>query len=486
MNKLLTMASVAIAAMAIYSCDEDTAAIGQSLTNETDKLSLTSANYEVSTRTIVADSVYTLSNTCYFGCVEDPETGTEVKSEFTSQIHIDEEMYIFPDAQILSRYNDGPAADSCDLVIYVQSPFSVKDSLTAIKMCVSELSTPMEAGQRYYSNYNPLKRGMVREDGIRKEKMFTYGNLTDSDSLRATTGYFHNIRIPLNDYYIDKDGVIYNNYGTYVLQQYFQHPEYFQNSYAFSHHVCPGFFFQIIDGLGFHTKVYCIGLRAYYTVLTDESKVTWTVLPLAGTKEVMQTTLVINDDETIQMLAEETTHTYIKSPAGLFTEVTLPVDQIKQGHENDSLLASKINFQRLNNMSSDNRALSIPSTILMIPKDSLYTFFEKNMVPDLKLSYYATYSSSSNTYTFSNISNLITALWKTKKQATASNANWTNEHPNWNKVVLIPISYTSNSSSGEMTSVEHQMGLTSTRLVGGPDNTNDPIKINVVYGKFKD
>ena len=203
MNKLLTMASVAIAAMAIYSCDEDTAAIGQSLTNETDKLSLTSANYEVSTRTIVADSVYTLSNTCYFGCVEDPETGTEVKSEFTSQIHIDEEMYIFPDAQILSRYNDGPAADSCDLVIYVQSPFSVKDSLTAIKMCVSELSTPMEAGQRYYSNYNPLKRGMVREDGIRKEKMFTYGNLTDSDSLRATTGYFHNIRIPLNDYYDD-------------------------------------------------------------------------------------------------------------------------------------------------------------------------------------------------------------------------------------------------------------------------------------------
>lgn len=485
MNKLLTMASVVFAAMAIYSCDEDTAAIGQSLTNDTDKLSLTSTNFDVSTRTIVADSVYTLSNTCYFGCVEDPETGTEVKSEFTSQLHIDEEMYIHPDAEILSRYNDLPAADSCDLVIYVQSPFSVKDSLTAIKMRVTELNTPMEAGQRYYSNYSPLKRGMIREGGLRKEKMFSYGNLTDLDSLRAATGYFHNIRIALNDIYIDKNGITYNNYGTYVLQQYFQHPEYFQNSYAFSHHVCPGFFFQIIDGLGFHTKVYGIGLRAYYTVQSD-SKTIRTVLPLAGTREVMQTTLVTNDDETIQALAEESTHTYIKSPAGLFTEVTLPVDQIKQGHENDSLLASKINFLRLNNMSSDNRALSIPSTILMIPKDSLYSFFEKNMVPDLKLSYHASYSSSTNTYTFSNISNLITALWKAKKQGIATNANWTNEHPNWNKVVLIPISYTSSTSSGEMTSVEHQMGLSSTRLVGGPNNANDPIKINVVYGKFKD
>ena len=30
------------------------------------------------------------------------------------------------------------------------------------------------------------------------------------------------------------------------------------------------------------------------------------------------------------------------------------------------------------------------------------------------------------------------------------------------------------------------MGLTSTRLVGGPANPNQPIQVNVVYGKFKD
>ena len=471
MNKLLTMASVAIAAMAIYSCDEDTAAIGQSLTNETDKLSLTSANYEVSTRTIVADSVYTLSNTCYFGCVEDPETGTEVKSEFTSQIHIDEEMYIFPDAQILSRYNDGPAADSCDLVIYVQSPFSVKDSLTAIKMCVSELSTPMEAGQRYYSNYNPLKRGMVREDGIRKEKMFTYGNLTDSDSLRATTGYFHNIRIPLNDYYIDKDGVIYNNYGTYVLQQYFQHPEYFQNSYAFSHHVCPGFFFQIIDGLGFHTKVYGIGLRAYYTVLTDESKVTWTVLPLAGTKEVMQTTLVINDDETIQMLAEETTHTYIKSPAGLFTEVTLPIEEIMRGHENDTLVQAKISFPRYTE--DDDTNIDAPDYVLMLPKANLYSFFEKKTIPDNKTSYVARIDNK--VYTFNNISALATSLWKNRKLGDKE----------WNKVVLVPVDYTYNASTYEVTNISNQMSLSSVRLIGGSANAHAPVTISIIYNKAK-
>lgn len=485
MNKLITMASVALAAMAIYSCDEDTATIGQSLTNDTDQLSLTSANYEVSTRTVVADSVFTLSNTCYFGCVRDPETGTEVKSEFSSQFHLTEYMYVYPDANITSRFNDLPAADSCDLVVYVQTPFSQKDSLTAMKMRVNELDSPMEEGQHYYSNYDPFRLGMIREDGLVKDKMFTYGNLTDKDSLRATSTYFHNIRIPLNDAYTAKDGSTYNNYGTYVLQQYFQHPEYFRNSYAFAHHVCPGFFFQITDGLGFHTQVYGIGLRTYYTAKNDTATFAASMV-LAGTKEVVQTTLVTNDNETLRQLAREEGYTYIKSPAGLFTEVALPVDQIKQGHESDSLLSSKIVFQRLNNQSSDDRVLSIPSTLLMVPVDSLYSFFENNRVPDYTLSFYAVYSSSTNTYTFSNISNLITALWNTKKRETASNPSWTSEHPNWNKVVLVPISYTTSTSSSEFTSVEHNMGLTSTRLVGGPANPNQPIQVNVVYGKFKD
>lgn len=478
MNKLITMAGVAFVAMAIYSCDEDTAGIGQSLTSEADKLTLTSANYEVSSRTIVADSVFTLSNTCYFGCVKDPETGTEVKSEFSSQLHLTEYLHIYPDNQIKSRYNNLPGADSCELVIYVQSPFSAKDSLTAIKMRVNELSTPMEEGQRYYSNYDPFKLGMIRKDGLKKDKMFTYGNLTDPDSLRGTSSYFHNIRIPLNDTYTDKSGATYNNYGTYIMQQYFQHPEYFGNSYAFSHHVCPGFFFQLLDGLGFYTKVYGIGLRTYYTVDTDTATITAS-LTLAGTKEVMQTTLVTNDNKTIQQLANENGHTYIKSPAGLFTEVTLPVEEIKQGHETDSLLSSRIVFQRLNNQSSDNRVLGIPPTLLMIPKDSLHSFFESNKVPDYKLSYMASYSSSTNTYTFSNISSLITALWNAKQLKTA-------QSPDWNKVVLVPVSYASSTSSSEITNVEHYMGLTSTRLVGGSTNSNQPIQVNVVYGKFKD
>ena len=54
---------------------------------------------------------------------------------------------------------------------------------------------------------------------------------------------------------------------------------------------------------------------------------------------------------------------------------------------------------------------------------------------------------------------------------------------NWNKVVLIPVVETKN-SSGSTTKIIHDMTLRSTRLVGGEDNKDNPIKISVIYSKF--
>ena len=61
------MAGVVLTAIAISSCSEDTSNIGQSLIKDTDKLDVTTEEYVVSTQTVVADSVFTLSNNCYLG-----------------------------------------------------------------------------------------------------------------------------------------------------------------------------------------------------------------------------------------------------------------------------------------------------------------------------------------------------------------------------------------------------------------------------------
>lgn len=481
MNKFLQMAGVALAAMAFSACDDDTLTVGNSLTTESDQLNVTATTYPVTTRTIVADSVLSLSNNCYFGRVRDPETGSDVTSEFTSQLHILENMYISPEERIVGRYDERAAADSCDLVLYLEAPFSSTDSLTAMKMNVWELLSPMQEGHKYYSNFNPMSSGMVKTDGLKKSKMFTFEDMTASSTERSSSSYLHNIRITLNEPYTDNQGTQYNNYGTYILRQYYDHPEYFKNSFTFTQHVCPGFFFEITDGLGFHAMVSNLGLRTYYTIQGDTA-VTKGVLTLAGTREVLQTTHVVNDMQAIRALAQETACTYLKSPAGLFTEVTLPVDDVKQSHQNDSLIAAKLVFQRLNNQSTDSRMFGTPTAILMVQKDSLYSYFENSKVPDAKTSYYTNYATLTNTYTFANISNLITELWNQKQRGLATDPDWLAHHPDWNRVVLVPITYNTSSTSSAPTSVEHNMGLTSTRLVGGQDH---PLQLQVVYANFK-
>ena len=109
----------------------------------------------------------------------------------------------------------------------------------------------------------------------------------------------------------------------------------------------------------------------------------------------------------------------------------------------------------------------------MVPRDSMFTFFEQRNLPDNVTSYIANFSSSYNTYTFNNISSLVNRLYENRGKS-----------ENWNKVVLIPVSVTTNSSTGSYTNVSNDMSLKSCRLIGGSANTHAPVRISIIYNKF--
>jgi hypothetical protein len=504
MNKLKYMAGVAIAAMAISSCTENTEMIGNSMTSESDKLDVSSSVFHATTRTILADSVLTKSSYTYLGRVIDPETQTEVKSDFTTQFYVLKNLYISGN---YVKTEDGEiVADSCELVIYLSSPFSTEDKLNALQLNVRELDKPAPETMRYYSNYDHTPLLRTDANAINVSHVFSYENMTDNDASRAGTYYLNNIRIPLNQPYTSMEGDTYKNYGTYILQalvDYKNEHNRNPNSYVFAHDICPGFAFEITDGLGFHSAISNIGLRVYYYVnLPDTSyKASFS---LAGTEEVMQTIKITNDKAALKSMAEPTNvdYTYLKTPAGLFTEMTFPIDDIWKGHENDSLLATKMTLQRLHNTQADSRTFGTPKTLLMVQKDSLYSYFENKKLPDSRSSFISSYNSNYNVYTFSNISNLISRIWRIKQEGIAAiqksnpgmswdqaKTTWENEtdgkgglkHKDWNKVVLVPISYGTSSTSTIPIWVAHDLSLSSTRLVGG----TTPIEMNVVYAKFK-
>jgi len=488
-NRILLTATI-LSALFFIACSDDTFDFGNTLTQQADKLDISATDYQVTTRSVLADSVLLRSSRCYLGRVKDPETGAYVTSEMMTQFNVLDTYTLIAEDKITSRFEDNLAgADSCQIELYMSAPTSITNTLAALKIKLSELSDPLEENVRYYSNYDPVKNGKIRTGGLVVDKMFSYNDLTVSDSLRATSNYYNCIVFKLNKPYTAKDGKVYNNYGTYLMQQYYRHPEYFRNSYAFTHNVCPGFYVSVHDGEGVYTEVPDMALRFFYQGKNSSDSVITYSSTVAGTEEVLQTSKIDNERDVLEYLASINNCTYMKAPAGLYTEVTLPVDDIYQNHENDSIMTAKIGFQRINNGELEN-SLTIPPYILMLPVDSLSSFFEKKKLADNVTSYYATYAVSSgyaNQYTFSNISNLITSMYQAKK---AGGAGWTTEHPNWNKVLLVPVQLkrsttTSSTSTTTVTGIEHYIGIASTKLVGGNQNPHDPIKLNIVYGKFK-
>lgn len=464
----------------IASCDDTTDSIGNSLTDNMDMLKVTTDTFNVATRSIVADSVLSRSTTGYLGKIRDIETGNYITGDFMAQFST-LENYKLPEKDSIVSLQDGEViADSCSIRLFYTDYYG--DSLATMNITAYEMNEPMKEGVKYYSNFDPIAEGLIRNDGMKVNKTYTLTDLSISDEDRADeSSYTPNIKINLNKPYTDKSGVTYNNYGTYIMRMYYEDSDRFKNSYNFIHEVCPGFYFKTNDGIGSMAYITVSQLNIYFRYLNDSTYVGTT--SFSATEEVLQTTNISNDKQNIADLANDNTCTYLKTPAGIFTEITLPVDEITENHSNDTINTAKISLTRINNNTHDEYSLSAPSTLLMIPKDSLYTFFENGDNVDYKKSFIATYSSSTNQYTFNNISGMITYMADIKKKGLAENSNWLNEHPDWNRVVVIPVSVTTNSSS-QIVKIVHDMSLTSTKLVGGSENPYEPIKINVIYSKF--
>lgn len=462
-----------MALFAFTACDNTTEDIGKTVTNGSD-IAISTDTFSVATRSVLADSVLSRNITAYLGKVKDPETGAYVTGDCMIQFNCLENLE-FPAKDSIRSLKDGLiVADSAEIRLFPTSYYG--DSLTPMKMRVYEMDKPMEEGRNYYSNYDPYKEGLIRANGYVIDKPYTIIDLSESDSIRNSSSYSNNIRILLDKPYTDRQGNSYNNYGTYIMRKYFENKANFKNDYTFIHNVVPGFFFKNTAGLGSMAYITRSQLNVYFKYVYNDS-VMRGVVSFAGTEEVLQTSTITNSSIIKDLAGSDQPCTYVKSPAGIFTEITLPVDRIFAGHEKDYISSAKLSFTRVNNTVNGKYTLPKPTTLLIIPKAKLYSFFENNKIVDYKTSFLATYTSSTNAYTFNNISGLVNYMYANR---TATD---------WNKAVIVPVtlSYRTDATTGGQTiaSVVHDMSLSSTKLVKGTDATDSPVKISIIYSKFK-
>lgn len=474
--RLLTV--LVIAALTFAACDDTTEGIGGSITNKIDNINISNSAFNVTTKSIVAGAVLSRNNTGLIGKMKDPETGNYVKGDYMTQLSVLPTFSV--DTLDIKKANNGSIeADSCYLLVSYNASYG--DTIAPMKVTAYEMTEPMREDQEYYSNYDAFKNGWVNENNPHWSSNYNLSNTSD----------VKNFKIYLNKEY-KKDGKTYKNYGSYILQTYAEHPKYFKTNFKFLHNVCPGFYIKNVGGTGNMAKIWNTELIFYWkkTIkakdgVTDSTGIGYNRFD--GTEEVLQLNKIENDTENLKKLASQEDWTYLKSPAGIFTEVTLPIDDIMKGHEKDTLNTATISFPRLNNADEDNPYnFATPSTILMVQKDSLQSFFEKSKLADNRTSYTASYSSTGtykNAYTFQNIANLVSAMYKNKGKG-----------ENWNKVVLVPVNVitTTQGYTTVISKINHDMSLASTRLKRGVITTDSngketsSIQIKVIYSKFKE
>lgn len=463
------------------SCAEDTDTIGTSLTDVEKIYSETAVTYPVTSKSVKSVNVFSRGRNGYLGQAKDLETDCYLTCNYMTQMRTIGQ-HQFPD---VNSVNINPAkydpsidrwkqveADSCWLELYILS--SVGDSLTPMKVSVREMSEPYEEGVTYYADFDPEANGMIRtgKGTVNSYMTYTTSNHVFSDAERAKTNFVNYISIGLNDSIYDKNDptVKYNNYGTYLMRKFYDPAtkDNFLNQYKFTHNICPGFYIKHAGGIGNIATIYAARLVVAYANVVNEQPM---YSGFGGTEEVIQKSSLTQSDTELQNLIDKDTWTYIKSPAGIWTELELPVEDIMNGHENDTLNTARIFVPRLNNEFVSEYAFNVPQTLLMIPTDSISDFFEKQQVADFRNTYLASYGSKTNGYTFNNISILISNLYNKKMAGEAS--------ANWNKVTLIPVEATystvSTTASQVLTKVTHDMSMSSTRLA------KDDMKVSVIY-----
>lgn len=480
-------------ALNFASCDEDTAFIGSEIMPGKDNVSTSQADFNVYSRSVKIDSVLANTNDCYLGSIIDPETRAKTTCGFLAQFHV-MENYMLPDSSRMLRDEAGRIiADSCDIRIAFDKYYG--DSLMTMKLYVQELDTNkvMKENIPYYTNLNPMD--YVKTDGgLQTSLAYSIKDLTRPDTETNGSKFYRSVvvRLPAE-------------FGSYILNRYYENPGYFKNSYQFIHHVCAGFYFNTVGSLGSMINAEVSTMNVYFRYHSKTVAGNDTILDgmqrMAATEEVIQNTKVENKMPE-GMLDENNEYTYVKSPAGIFTEVELPVSEVVAGeHYTDTINGARISFRKHNYETDNDFRLTPPSDLLMVRKSKAFEIFEKKQLPDSQNSYLTSYNPITNSYIYANVGQLLTIL-KLERDSGAGvmpndneeirnikYAEWEKANPDWNKVLMIPVQAEYSMKTDmfgypqkTLMQLGNAMGLNSVKLEGGKSNS---LKMTVIYSRFK-
>lgn len=371
---------IGLGASILGGCNDDLGVVGPSIQPPGDEVNVANDTFKIQASTVLMDAVYAKTDTALLGEIYDPLYGN-LKSDYLCQFYCPEN-YRFANTPI-----DGKI-DSMEFVIQYQS--SIGDTLVPMRAEIYQLTEPLK--KNYYTNVNPEEfTNMKISLGA---KTYTAYDQSVSDSIRATQWWRPQVRIRMP-----------KELGQKFYDETINHPETFSTQESFNQFF-PGLYVTTTYGTGNVLNVKSSAMRIYYKCVGPTGKDSLVAETFIVTKEVIQLSRFKNTDMS-QLLQPNDEYTYIKSPAGVCTRLVFPmkeiIPQVKGRYLNNFPLVLNAYPQE-----DWKYAFQPAPNLLLIPEDSVKTFFENGQVNNNYSTFVSnTYSGFSQQYVFGNISKLI-------------------------------------------------------------------------------
>ena len=479
---LLTILSGLFAGLLINSCNDKLSLVGTTIQPPEDLITVYTDTFHMKASTVRLDSIYAKTSECLLGEMYDPVYGI-IKADIICQFYCEENFQF-------SSVPNNNKIDSIELVINYRINSSTGglvaygDTLTPMQVSVFPINKPLK--RNFYSNDDPEQ--YCDMENPMGSAAYTLYDLSTPDSIRYDSYYPYtpSIRVKLP-----------TELGQKIYDETRNNPSTFKDQNSFNQFF-PGVYITNTYGSGslLLTSGENIAIGIYYSILKEvgedddpadtlETKMQWFVV----SKEVIQINRFKNSNID-QLLVENPAYTYVKSPAGVCTQLVIPTTEITKKVDIKDRFINGFTLQ-LKYLPAEEwaYAYSPPEYLLLLPEDSVTSFFEKSSVEDDKVSYisympydsYSSYKSKyetsygyspyNRTYSFGNISGLLKAHIENSPDKDLS-------------LLAIPVYrkvYTSDNSTYYTTGISHSFNLTGVKI----RTEEEFMKIIVLSSKYE-
>lgn len=450
-----------MAALTLISCNDDLKLIGPSIQPDGDKPVVQIDSFQLTAETIQIDKIYAKTIYGLLGKLDDPLFGT-LKSDYLCQFYCPENF------QFKYKPNFG-VIDSVDLTISYGTSFG--DTLAPMQAKVYMITKPLN--KDFYTDVDPKEYCDMKQ--LMGSVVYSAFDPNIPDSIRNLQGFFPSVRIPFP-----------KAFGQEFYETSVNEKHHFVNQETFNSYF-PGLYITTTSGQGCILEVSLTVINFYYRHVVNEvnkegrdtTYIANAVERFVVTPEVIQ----LNQFDNTKMEGLIGVHpriNYQKTPAGVFTQINIPVKDIADKTDGFILNTMPLSVQIL---PPDDDPFSLtqektPTYGLLLPADSIDLFFKNKQIENNQTSFLsAAYSTSYRTYYFGNISGLI----KDRIQYAKDNNVAVEDTM---RMVIVPVNRVSAQNS--YTNTYYTTSLTNYLAPSGAKLITDPksLKIQIVSSKY--